>query len=506
MVALRGGPKANMNSRFQTLPHAAVLILTTASALAQPQTATLDTINQVVSAAVGNAADRSYTICELDAALWGTYTVQVSVPQTSTTGKQALIFQVAGGILTQQVNSSPSGVTFAAASQPTGTVFLPDRDAAFARGLPLWIGNISFPGPDPSFVQFTRYTNPALTASGIAALSGVSNEFETIVPGSLNQGIGIDGVVAYGHFAPSSLPQMFTGGPCVDPTNSGSCTGALNPGYQYYLWSGIGSTASSLTCPVSNQVDLAAASVNTPSIRRRLSVLQAFDNGGTISSGSWIQIFGEKLSTTTRSWSGSDFQVALAPTSLDGVQVNINGKAAYISYISPNQINAQVPDDAATGPVTVQVVNAAGAGNQVSVTKAQASPALLTTPSFLVNGKQYLAALFSDNATFVGPENFFPGVTSRPAKPGETIIVYAVGCGPTAAPSGQVLSQAQPLTLPYNFQFGQTAAQAQGFLAADSVGLCQFNITVPEVPDGDVTVSSSVGGVAAAPLYTSIRH
>lgn len=491
--------QATMNLRFRTLPYTAVcFLLAMASAWAQPQTATIDAINKAVNAAVSNAADRTYTVCQLSAALWGNYTVQVTVPQASTTGNQALFFQVAGGILTQFVNSSPSRNTFAFASS-TGTVFLPDRDAAFAKGVPFWIGDLSFGLPNP--VRYTVYTNPSLTAPGAQAPSGVFDQFETIVPVSLNpQGFGLTNRVLYNHFAPSSQPQTFTGGIYPDPI---TFSNILNPGFEYYLWAGTGSPQS---CPVSNQVDLAAAIANTPTIRRRLPVLQSFDNAEKISSGSWIQIFGDKLSATTRSWRDSDFQGALAPTSLDGVRVNVNGKPAFVSYVSPSQINAQVPDDAATGPVTVEVVNAVGASNKVMVTKTPVSPALLTTPNFLVNGRQYLAALFPDNVTFVGPENFIPGVTSRPAKPGETIIVYAVGCGPAAAPSGQVPAQALPLTMPYDFRFGSAAAQTQGFLAAQSVGLCQFNVKVPDVPDGDVTLTATIGGVAGAPLFTTVRH
>ncbi len=47
-------------------------------------------------------------------------------------------------------------------------------------------------------------------------------------------------------------------------------------------------------------------------------------------------------------------------TSLGGASVTINGKVAYLSYVSPNQINAQAPDDTATGAVPVLVTTANG--------------------------------------------------------------------------------------------------------------------------------------------------
>ena len=56
-----------------------------------------------------------------------------------------------------------------------------------------------------------------------------------------------------------------------------------------------------------------------------------------IQAGSWISIYGTSLAGGTESWNG-DF-----PTSLAGVSVTINGKPAYLSYVSPTQINVQAP-------------------------------------------------------------------------------------------------------------------------------------------------------------------
>ena len=39
------------------------------------------------------------------------------------------------------------------------------------------------------------------------------------------------------------------------------------------------------------------------------------------------------------------------PVSLDGTSVTVNGKAAAVEYISPGQLNVQLPDDTALGPV-----------------------------------------------------------------------------------------------------------------------------------------------------------
>jgi len=67
---------------------------------------------------------------------------------------------------------------------------------------------------------------------------------------------------------------------------------------------------------------------------------------GTVSiiqPGEWVSIFGNNLASGTAIWNG-DF-----PTSLGGTKVEIDGKAAYLQFVSPGQINLQAPDDTATG-------------------------------------------------------------------------------------------------------------------------------------------------------------
>ena len=76
-----------------------------------------------------------------------------------------------------------------------------------------------------------------------------------------------------------------------------------------------------------------------------------------IESGSWVSIYGAGLAATTRSWQASDFSGTNLPTKLDGVSVQIDGKTAAISYISPGQLNVQAPTDTAAGPVPVQVID-----------------------------------------------------------------------------------------------------------------------------------------------------
>jgi uncharacterized protein (TIGR03437 family) len=89
-------------------------------------------------------------------------------------------------------------------------------------------------------------------------------------------------------------------------------------------------------------------------------------------------------------------------------------------------------------------------------------------------------------------------VTSTPAKPGETILLYGTGFGPTnpPLPTAQLVTTPEPL--PANavaITIGGVAATAS-FAGLVSPGLYQFNVSVPNLPNGDAAVLATIGGVA----------
>ena len=221
------------------------------------------------------------------------------------------------------------------------------------------------------------------------------------------------------------------------------------------------------------------------------AVVNAGSFQAAIAPATWISIFGTNLSALTYSWQASDFVNGMLPTSLEGVSVTIDGLPAYIGYISPTQINVLAPDDTTVGPVQVQVTTAQQPSNAVTVQESQFSPAFLT-----FNGT-YVAALHADYS-LVGAPNLLPGVTTTPAQPGETILIYGVGFGPAnpPQPTGQLVTAAAPLANPVTFTIGGQAAQVQ-FAGLVESGLYQFNVTVPALPNGDAAVVANIS--AASP-------
>jgi uncharacterized protein (TIGR03437 family) len=263
------------------------------------------------------------------------------------------------------------------------------------------------------------------------------------------------------------------------------------------------------------------ASLFAPALCQAQGSLPSIKTGGVVSAssfgqfksiapGSWIEIYGSNLSINSRSWTGADFSGANAPTSLDGTKVTVGGQAAFIDYISPGQVNAQVPSNVGTGPQAIVATTAAGASAPYTITVNSVQPGLLAPSSFNIAGKQNAVALFSDGKTYVLPPGTISGVTSRRAQPGDTITFYGVGFGPVtpSIPAGQVVQQTNALAMPLQILFGTTPATfSYDGLAPSAVGLYQFNVTVPNVSSGDaVPVAFTVGGVAPAQtLYIAVQ-
>jgi uncharacterized protein (TIGR03437 family) len=249
---------------------------------------------------------------------------------------------------------------------------------------------------------------------------------------------------------------------------------------------------------------------NTPVIANG-GVVSASDFGQipSLSPGSWIEIYGSSLSTTTRAWQGSDFQGNHAPTSLEGTKVTINGQDAFIDYISSGQINVQVPSGLASGVQLLKVTSPGGVSPAYQVVINPAEPGLDAPPAWNINGTQYVVAEFPDG-TFVLPSGAIPGISSRPASPGDTMVLYGVGFGSVtpAIPAGEIVTQLNKLAAAFKISIGGVPAGiSYAGLAPNYVGLYQFNIVVPQVPPGNsVPVTFELGGVSGTQsLYTAVQ-
>ncbi len=206
--------------------------------------------------------------------------------------------------------------------------------------------------------------------------------------------------------------------------------------------------------------------------------------GGALAPGTVVQIFGSQLSGATASSNQSPL-----PTMLQGTSVVVGGIAAPLFYISPTQVNAQIPFELVPGHEYQVIVTA---GNSYTV------PAPIQLAP-LAPG----VARLSDGSVIAQHANFSLVSDASPAKPGEYLVAYLAGMGLTdvqvqdGAPSPSsplaTVSAAPAVTLN-----GESVYVAFAGLTPGLVGLYQINFQVPaDAPAGDLVLQVTQQGVAA---------
>jgi uncharacterized protein (TIGR03437 family) len=241
-----------------------------------------------------------------------------------------------------------------------------------------------------------------------------------------------------------------------------------------------------VTVPV--RVTINAAVPPTPMIASVVSGA-SFEPG--VVPNSFLTIKGTNLASTTDTW---DRFIAggKLPTSLGGVIVTFNGMPAYISYVSPAQINLLAPD---TGIVSLRIfVNNNGASSTVfSIGAAATGPAFFSWPGSQVVATRVDYTYAAKSGTFSSP--------TVAAKPGDVLILWGTGFGPTTPPvlPGGVTPADQTYatsTLPAVTINNIPATVYGAALASGYAGLYQIAIQVPAtIPDGDWPVIATIGGI-----------
>jgi uncharacterized protein (TIGR03437 family) len=356
-------------------------------------------------------------------------------------------------------------------------------------------GSITFSGsafaPDNKTiaVQLNVTTQPILLASSSSLqfniAQGASPQTVPIAVSNAGQGsLTVNGVT----FTTTSGGNWLnvttvTGGANVtaDPTG-------LDPGvYQGSFFFG-SNAANSPTIPVQLTVETAGAPV---AFAGGVVNNGTFMSGLNLAQGDIVALFGDQLSYTAPQQAGS---LPLA-TTLDETQVLVNGVAAPVYYVSPGQVNFEIPIDAAIGDGTVQVVRNSQSGNLafVNIQSRQSS-------FILLNGGPYVI--------MTTPQGALTGIPSHPAKAGDVIVLYVIGLGPTTppVPSGTasplppnlaIITDKTQACFGIESPFSQPICTTASFtgLTPNFVGLYQINFTVPAgLQSGSMPFYFTVGG------------
>jgi uncharacterized protein (TIGR03437 family) len=135
---------------------------------------------------------------------------------------------------------------------------------------------------------------------------------------------------------------------------------------------------------------------------------------GPVAPGSLVALFGSNLAPAARLAPRAPWPKVLSNTS-----VFVNGVAAPLAYVSPSQINAQVPYETQIGPATVIVV----AGGHVFPPKVVTVHP--TAPGLFVDYQQHVVAQNQDGTL---------NSVAHPAAPETLLTVYLTGQGALSTP------------------------------------------------------------------------
>ena len=348
--------------------------------------------------------------------------------------------------------------------------------------------------------------NIAKTHTGNFAQEQVNATYTVTVSNASGAG-PTGGTVTVAETVPAGLTLLSmsgTGWSCSGST----CTrgDVLNPGSSYPPITATVSVASNAASQVTNQVtvsgggsapagasDITTISRNAPpgSAPAIARVVNAEGGSPAIAPNTWVEIDGALLAPAgdSRMWQTSDFANGTMPAQLGGVAVAVNGKLAYVYYISPSQVNILSPPDTLQGTVQVQLTNNGATSAPFSAVGAPLSPSF-----FVFNGGPYVAALHL-NWSLAGPASLYPGLTT-PVAPGETVVLYANGFGPTSVPvvSGSTIQSGALSPLPVISIGGIDATVLFAGLVAP--GEFQFNVIVPlSLASGDQPITATYNGL-----------
>ncbi len=208
--------------------------------------------------------------------------------------------------------------------------------------------------------------------------------------------------------------------------------------------------------------------------------------------GSLVSIFGAALALNP----GEAMAFPL-PTQLRLARVTINGVPVPLLFVSPQQINFQVPFELTGSTVEVQITSDAGTSDPVTV------PLISTQPG-----------IFFDFATGLGAiRNNDDGTTvlERPARAGDFIQVFCTGLG-DVNPPGQTGLPAPASPLPETVSNPQVRIDGRDSLVTFSglapffAGLYQINVQVPEgLPPGRYTLVVIVDGIMSNAVLIDVQ-
>ena len=234
----------------------------------------------------------------------------------------------------------------------------------------------------------------------------------------------------------------------------------------------------------------------------------AYGGFSAAASGSFVEIYGASLSGTTRGWTTNDFNGPTAPTSLDGVTVTVAGTAAYINYVSPGQVNIQIPDGVPNGPADVVLSYRGRRALRRNLPSTQPNPGSMRRPVQCERQAVHWSLAQRDGRVRQRRQHSRIPHSAGPTRRNPHLLRDRIWPGTGRFGRGQTAPAQTSLTDKLAINIGNaTATIAYAGLAPRLVGLYQFNVVVPpNAGGGDQLIHTTLNGstVALQTLYLTL--
>jgi uncharacterized protein (TIGR03437 family) len=291
-------------------------------------------------------------------------------------------------------------------------------------------------------------------------------------------------------FSPVSSDSFFAEGTQV------SVTAAPNNGFKFRRWNGdLSGTYPAGTVTMSTPKNVIATMDTVPYIAPTGVRNAAGDTpSSTVAPGSLISISGQNLSAQT-----DVGRVNPLAQTIDGVTVAVNDRILPLLYVSPQQINAQVPSDLPDGDYTLQVHSPGQPDVSATFSIARNSPGLFGQN---LNSQTYALALHADGS---------PVTPDSPAQAGETIALLGTGFGPYNTPvidgffppdPPPALADLVTISAGDQSPLPSWSGAAPGFAG---ITLTKFQIPAGMAGSGMVQVSVNVNGASSNSVMLPIQ-
>jgi len=291
-------------------------------------------------------------------------------------------------------------------------------------------------------------------------------------------------------FSPAA-PDMFY--PAGQPVN---VTAQVNPGFKFRRWGGdLSGTYPSAQITMAQPSNVIAQLDTIPYIAPAgVQNAAGPTPDQVVAPGSLISIFGASLTTDT----------IVGPTNplsqtLDGVVVTVADRILPLLFVSPTQVNAQLPPDLPEGNYTLTVSATGQPDVTGTFTVGRNAPGLF---AWSTDSRPIALAVHQDGS---------PVTPDSPAQQAETVTLYGTGLGPCRQPliAGFLSQNVTPNPLIDNLTIQLDVFQPLVMFAGaatDHIGMEIFSFQItPDLPSGknlelSVTVNGRVSNTVLLPL------